>query len=86
MEVIRKRHKRTKEELKELFIQLIHKNGFEASIKWNGFKFEAESYGTMIKGEILDNELHVEIKGSFEKIADQRLREGWKELVIKRLV
>ena len=86
MRLIRKKHKKTKEELKELFLQLINDHGFESSIQWNGFEFEARSYGTSIKGEIFDTELHVEISGLFEKRAEQKLREGWKQLVLSRQV
>jgi hypothetical protein len=86
MRLIRKKHKKTKEELKDLLIQLINENGLESSIQWNGFAFAAKSYGTSIKGEIFDTEVHVEITGLFEKQAEQKLREGWKHLVISSRV
>ena len=86
MKLIRKKHRTSKEELKDLFIQLIHENGLASSIQWNGFAFEGKSYGTSVKGEIFDTELHVEISGLFEKQAEQKLREGWKHLVTSHLV
>lgn len=86
MEVIRKRHKRTKEELKELFIHVLDDSGMGTSVQWNDFAFHAKSYGTTVKGEIFDDEVHVEITGWFAKGASQELRKSWKELVIQGLV
>lgn len=86
MQIIRERHNRTREELKELFIKLIRENGFESAVRWNGFAFEGKVKGTTIRGEIFEGELHVEISGWLEKMAAQQLRQGWQELVISRLV
>ena len=86
MELIRERHRKTREELKQLFIGLIQKNGFESSVSWNEFEFEGKTRGTTLKGEIFEGELHVEVSGWFEKIAAQKLRNGWKELALKSLV
>jgi hypothetical protein len=81
MEIIRERHTRTKEELKQLLIGLIHENGLEPVIRWSGFAFEGKAKGTIIKGEIFDNEMYVEIIGWFEKLVVQQLRQSWQELV-----
>jgi hypothetical protein len=86
MEIIRERHNKTKEELKQLLIELIHKNGFGSAIRWNGFAFEGKMRGTIFRGEIFDDELHVEIRGWFEKMAAQQLRQGWRDLVTLGLV
>lgn len=86
MQIIRERHNRTREELKELFITLIRENGFESAVRWNGFAFEGKVKRTTIRGEIFEDELHVEISGWLEKMAAQQLRQGWQELVTSGLV
>jgi len=86
MELIRERHSKTREELKQIFIELICENGFESAVLWNGFAFEGKVRGTTIKGEIFEDELHVEISGWFEKMAAQQLRQGWRDLVTRGLV
>ncbi|PIE36213.1 hypothetical protein CSA56_00935 [candidate division KSB3 bacterium] len=86
MQMIRKRHKKTKEAIKELLISLVQQNGLGSSVQWNDFQFSAKGYGTTVQGEIFENELHVDISGLFEKRAAQKLQEGWKKLVIKGLV
>ncbi|MBD3305354.1 hypothetical protein GF339_03230 [candidate division KSB3 bacterium] len=86
MEVIRKRHRKSKEALKQLFIDLLQDNGFASSIEWDGFRFTGKAYGTQIIGEIFDQELHLEVSGIFEKQAVQQIRASWRELVINHLV
>ena len=86
MQMIRKRHKKTQEAIKELLITLVQENGTGLSVQWNDFEFSGKGYGTAVQGTIFENEVHVEIRGLFEKRAAQQLREGWKELVIKGLV
>ena len=86
MRLIRKRHKRSKEQLKQLLINMLERYGLNSSVNWNDFEFNAKSYGTTVKGEIFDNELHIEIRGIFEKVAEEKLRQGWKELVTQKLV
>ncbi len=86
MKIIRERHARSREDIKDLFIKLAADNGVEASVQWENFSFNARGYGTSICGEIFDDELHVEVKGVFEKRVEKQLRDGWKELVLKGLV
>ncbi len=86
MQVIRERHNKTREELKELLIRLIRENGFESTIRWDGFAFQGKSKGITIRGAIFAGELHVEISGWLEKMATQQLRQGWQELVRHGLV
>jgi len=86
MEIIRERHKKTREELKELLVELVQNNNFGSSLNWNGFEFEGKAYKTAIRGEIFDDELYIELSGWFEKKAAQKLRELWKELVVNELV
>ena len=86
MKIIRERHTRSPEEIKDLFITLAANNGLASSVRWENFSFQAKGYGTSIQGEIFDDELHVEIKGVFEKHVEKQLRDGWKELVLKGMV
>ncbi len=86
MEIIRERHSKTREELKQIFIDLIRENGLESAVRWNGFAFEGKAKGITVRGEIFEDELHVEITGWLEKMAAQQLRQGWKELVTHGLV
>lgn len=86
MKTIRKRHTRSREEIKDVFIELAADNGLASSVQWENFAFQGKAYGTSIQGEIFDDELHVEVKGIFEKRVEEQLREGWKKLVLKGLV
>ena len=86
MKIIRKRHTRSREEIKDLFITLANDNGLGSSVQWEDFAFTAKGYGTSVQGEIFDDELHVEIKGVFENRVEKQLRDGWKKLVLKGLV
>ena len=86
MQIIRERHSRTREDLKELFIKLVRENGFESAVRWEGFAFEGNVKRTTIRGEIFEGELHVEISGWLEKMAAQQIRKGWQELVTSGLV
>jgi hypothetical protein len=86
MQVIQEEHHKTKEELQQLLLELLEKNGISSAIQWRNFTFEGKSHGTSIKGEILDNEIYVEISGWFERIAAQRIRHDWEELVKTGLV
>ncbi len=86
MTLIRERHQRTKEEIKDLFIALLNQNGLDSSIHWDDYAFLGKQYGTKVQGEIFDDEIHIEIQGWFEKQAAHELRKSWKELVMKGLV
>lgn len=83
MKIIRERHTRSREEIKDLFIALAADNGLGSSVQWEDFSFQAKGYGTSVRGEIFDDELHIEIKGVFAKQVESRLRADWKELVMK---
>ena len=86
MQTLRKPHQRTPEHLKNVFMDLIHSYGIGSAVRWNGFEFEGNTKGTRIRGKIFDDEIHVEISGWFEKLAAQKLLDGWNELVMKGLV
>lgn len=86
MQIIRQQHQKTREHLKNVFIDMIQSYGISSVVCWNGFEFEGKTKGTSIRGKIFHNEIQVEVSGWFEGIAAQKLREGWNELVMKGLV
>jgi hypothetical protein len=86
MQTLRKQHQKTPEHLKHVFIELLQSYGIGSMIRWKDFEFEGKTKGTRIRGIIFEDEVHVEISGWFEKIAAQKLLDGWNELVMKGLV
>lgn len=86
MEIIRTHHRKTREQVKQVLVELLQKNNVASSINWNGFDFEGKAYGTTIKGSIFDDEVYIEVFGWFEAKAARKLREYWKDLVISGIV
>lgn len=86
MQILRQQHQKPREQLKTLFMDVLRSYGIDSIIRWNGFEFEGKTTGTRIRGKISHDEILVEISGWFERIAAQKLREGWNDLVMKGLV
>ncbi len=86
MEVIRERHKKTQQQLKQVLVESIQERGIEGVINWEGFEFQGKAYRTMVRGQIFDQELYIEISGWFEKKAVRKFRKYWKDLLTKGLI
>lgn len=83
MQTLRKQHQKKPEHLKSILVELLGSYGIGSVVRWNGFEFEGKTKGTRIRGKILDDEIHVEISGWFEKIAARKLLDGWNDLLMK---
>lgn len=86
MQLLRERHHLSREALKDTLIQLVKERGFDNVVTWNAFAFEGKTKGTIVRGEIFEGELHVEIEGWLENLAAKKLRTTWKMLVLKGIV
>jgi hypothetical protein len=86
MQMLRERHHLSREALKDVLIRLIDEYGFGNVVDWNNFAFEGKSKKTTVRGEIFENELHIEVEGWFEKLAAQKLRSVWKSLILRGIV
>ena len=62
-EIIRKRHNKNKEELKEILINEINKTEYSSLVEWDGYNFHASKLFISIDGEIADDEIIGEVSG-----------------------
>ena len=71
-EIIRKRHNKNKEELKEILINEINKTEYSSLVEWDGYNFHASQLFLSVDGEITDDEIIGEVSGlGSKKIAKE---------------
>ncbi len=86
MQLLRERHRLSREALKDLMVRLSEEHGLGHIIAWDDFAFKGKSKGTTVQGEIFEGELHLEIAGWLEKFAVKKFRTVWKGLVVQGMV
>lgn len=86
MQILRERHRLSREDLKNLLVQLSEEHDLAHVITWNDFAFMGKAKGTVVQGEVFENELYIEVVGWLEKLAVQKFRAVWKMLAQKELV
>jgi len=62
-EIIRRKHGKNKEKIKEILIDEINKTEYSSVVEWNGYNFHALKLFTSVKGEITDDEIIAEVSG-----------------------
>jgi hypothetical protein len=62
-EIIRKKHNKNKEEVKEILINEINKTEYSSLVEWNGYHFHASQLFISVDGEITDEEIIAEFSG-----------------------
>ena len=62
-EIIRRKHGKNKEEIKEILINEINKTEYSSVLEWNGYNFKASKLFTSVEGEITDDEIIAEVSG-----------------------
>lgn len=72
-EIIRKKHYRNKEEIREILIDEINKTEYSSIVEWDGYNFQASQLFISAKGEITDDEIIAEISGIGSKKASRDL-------------
>lgn len=72
-QIIRKKHNRNKEEIKEILISEINKTEYAAVVEWNGYHFHASQLLVSVDGEITDDEIIGEVSGLGSKKAAREL-------------
>ena len=62
-EIIRRKHNKNKEEIKEILINEINKTEYSSLVEWNGYHFHASQLLVSVDGEITDDEVIGEVSG-----------------------
>lgn len=62
-EIIRKKHNKSKQEVKEILINEISKTEYSSLIEWNEYNFHASQLLISVNGEITDDEIIAEFSG-----------------------